>query len=279
MGLAGLAGYFGDDDEEKEVEKDLRKFLPSWATQSDIIPTKNADGKITYVDMSAADPHGGINKALNAFFGGDNPIDGAKEAMFSIFKPFLEPEMTAKALFNLMSGDDNYDRPIWNSEDDWNGIVGDIGSFVFGVAQPGTVTSAIRIAKSEEKLNELIGGITGYRPVKVDIGESFGYRIYDYKDRLDKAKKLYTNVSYKEDSTDEQKEKALKKANSKIEEIYKQLMEDYNSAERLGVDSDKLRTELKDKLNLSDKNLKVILSGGYAEVKPKEAERKKIIFR
>jgi hypothetical protein len=268
MGLAGLAGYFGDDDEEKEVEKDLRKFLPSWATQSDIIPTKNADGKITYVDMSAADPHGGISKALNAFFSGDNPIDGAKEAMFSIFKPFLEPEMTAKALFNLMSGDDNYDRPIWNSEDDWNGIVGDIGAFVFGVAQPGTVTSAIRIAKSEEKLNELVGGLTGYRPVKVDIGESFGYRIYDYKDRLDKAKKLYTNVSYKEDSTDEQKEKALEKANLKTEEIYKQLMEDYNSAERLGVESSKLRAELKDKLNLSVVNLKRLLSGGSVSIKP-----------
>jgi hypothetical protein len=246
----------------------LRKFLPPWATQSDIIPIKNGDGKITYVDMSAADPHGGINKALNAFFGGDNPIDGAKEAMFSIFKPFLEPEMTAKALFNLMSGNDNYDRPIWNSEDDWNGIVGDIGMFVFGVAQPGTVTSAIRIAKSEEKLNELVGGLTGYRPIKVDVVESFGYRVYDYKDRLDTAKKLYTNVSSDEEATDEQKEKALEKANLKTEEIYKQLMEDYNSAERLGVESSKLRAELKDKLNLSVMNLKRLLSGGTVSIKP-----------
>jgi hypothetical protein len=279
MGLAGLAGYFGDDDDEKEKEKDLRKFLPPWSTQSDIIPIKNSDGTITYIDMSASDPHGGIGKAFNAFFGGDNPIDGAKEAMFSIFKPFLEPEMTAKAMFNLVSGTDNYDRPIWNSEDDWNGIAGNIAEFAFGVAQPGTVTSALRISNSEDKLKEVIGASTGYRPIKIDVGESFGYRVYDYRDRLDKAKELYSSISRNEKATDEEKEKALEKANSKTEEIYKQLMEDYNSAERLGVDSGKLRTELKDKLNLSDKNLKIILSGGYAEVKPKEAERRKIIFR
>jgi uncharacterized protein (DUF2267 family) len=279
MGLAGLAGYFGDDDDEKEKEKDLRKFLPPWSTQSDIIPIKNSDGTITYIDMSASDPHGGIGKAFNAFFSGDDPIDGAKEAMFSIFKPFLEPEMTAKALFNSFSNNDNYDRPIWNSEDDWNGIVGDIGMFVFGVAQPGTVTSAIRIAKSEDKLKEVIGASTGYRPIKIDVGESFGYRVYDYRDRLDKAKELYSSVSRNEKATDEEKEKALQKANSKTEEIYKQLMEDYNSAERLGVDSGKLRTELKDKLNLSEENLKKILSGGYTEVKPKKVERPRIIFR
>ena len=279
MGLAGLAGYFGDDDDEKEKEKDLRKFLPPWSTQSDIIPIKNSDGTITYIDMSASDPHGGIGKAFNAFFGGYDPIDGAKEAMFSIFKPFLEPEMTAKAMFNLVSGTDNYDRPIWNSEDDWNGIAGNIAEFAFGVAQPGTVTSALRISNSEDKLKEVIGASTGYRPIKIDVGESFGYRVYDYRDRLDKAKELYSSISRNEKATDEQKEKALQKANSKTEEIYKQLMEDYNSAERLGVDSGKLRTELKDKLNLSDKNLKIILSGGYAEVKPKEAERRKIIFR
>jgi len=279
MGLAGLAGYFGDDDDEKEKEKDLRKFLPPWSTQSDIIPIKNSDGTITYIDMSASDPHGGIGKAFNAFFGGDDPIDGAKEAMFSIFKPFLEPEMTAKAMFNLVSGTDNYDRPIWNSEDDWNGIAGNIAEFAFGIAQPGTVTSALRISNSEDKLKEVIGASTGYRPIKIDVGESFGYRVYDYRDRLDKAKELYSSISRNEKATDEEKEKALEKANSKTEEIYKQLMEDYNSAERLGVDSGKLRTELKDKLNLSDKNLKIILSGGYAEVKPKEAERRKIIFR
>jgi hypothetical protein len=279
MGLSGLTGYFGDDDDEKEKEKDLRKFLPPWSTQSDIIPIKNSDGTIKYIDMSAADPHGGINKAFNAFFGGDNPIDGAKETMFSIFKPFLEPEMTAKAMFNLVSGTDNYDIPIWNSEDDWNGIAGNIAEFAFGIAQPGTVTSALRISNSEDKLKEVIGASTGYRPIKIDVGESFGYRVYDYRDRLDKAKELYSSISRNEKSTDEEKEKALEKANSKTEKIYKELMEDYNSAERLGVDSGKLRTELKDKLNLSDKNLKTILSGGYAEVKPKEAERRRIIFR
>jgi hypothetical protein len=187
--------------------------------------------------------------------------------------------MTAKAMFNLVSGTDNYDRPIWNSEDDWNGIAGNIAEFAFGVAQPGTVTSALRISNSEDKLKEVIGASTGYRPIKIDVGESFGYRVYDYRDRLDKAKELYSSISRNEKATDEEKEKALEKANSKTEEIYKQLMEDYNSAERLGVDSGKLRTELKDKLNLSDKNLKIILSGGYAEVKPKEAERRKIIFR
>ncbi len=268
MGLAGLAGYLSDDDdEEKELGKDLRKFLPPWATQSDIIPIKNSDGTITYVDMSASDPHGGINKAFNAFFGGDNPIDGAKEAMFSIFKPFLEPEMTAKAMFNLMSGNDNYDRPIWNSEDDWNDMAGNIGSFVWGIAQPGTVTSVNRIIKAEDKLGEIVGGLTGYRPIKVDVGESFGYRVYDYKDRLENAKKLYTNVSYKEDATDEEKEKALEKANLKTEEIYKELMEDYNSAERLGVESKILRTEIKDKLNLSVINLKRLLSGGTVSIK------------
>jgi hypothetical protein len=279
MGFSGILGYLGNDDEEKEKQKDLRKFVPTFTDLSDILSYKSKDGEISYIDLSAADPHSGINKAFNAFFLADDPIQGSKDAIFSIFKPFFEPEMTAKALFNIADGNDNYNKPIWNSEDEWDQKIVDISKFILKTTEPGTVTSLTRIIKSEDKLKEIIGAATGYKPVKTNIGESFGYKMKDYRDRIDAAKKIYSNTYYKKDSTDEDKEKALERSNIASEKIYNQLMEEYNSAERLGADPYKLREELKDRLNLSDENLKKLLSGGYVEVKPKEVERRKIIFR
>lgn len=279
MGLSGILGYFGNDDEEKEKQKDLRKFVPTFTELSEILAYKNKDGEVSYIDISAADPHSGINKAFNAFFLADDPINGSKEAIFSMFKPFLEPEMTAKALFNVADGNNNYNKPIWNSEDEWDNKVVDISKFILKTVEPGTVTSVMKIIKSEDKLKEVIGAATGYKPVTVNIAESFGYKMKDYRDRIDDAKKIYTNTYYKKDSTDEEKEKALERSNTASEKIYKKLMEDYNSAERLGGDTYKLREDLKDRLNLSEESLKKLLLGGYIEVKPKEAEKRRIIFR
>jgi hypothetical protein len=60
-GMMALAGI-GRDDEER-----LRRFLPDWQKNSQLLLTKNKDGKVSYVDVSFLDPYDYWKKSIRRF--------------------------------------------------------------------------------------------------------------------------------------------------------------------------------------------------------------------
>ena len=245
LGAVGVLGYFTDDEEEKQKEDDIRKFLPDWSVNSDLVVKKASDGKIVYIDMSASDPHGGINKVLNSIMLGETSFDSFVAGLGSIVEPFIGEEMTTAAFLSIKNNEDTYGKPIYNPEDTFYEQSNDIIGFMFNVVQPGVVSSGRRVAKAEKVGEEVVGAITGARTYNVDIADNFGYQMIKYQDRLLNANRIYTSEVYNKDATEKSIADAKKRAEKAVTDIHAEIYDLYYSALRLGADEDKLYDNLK----------------------------------
>ena len=245
MGLVGLLGYFTDDEEEKKKENDVRKFLPEWATNSDIVVKQASNGRIQYIDMSASDPHGGINKVINSVLLGETSVDSFINGIGSIIEPFVGEEMTTAALLALKNNENAYGKPIYNPEDTFYEQSKDITGFMFNVVQPGAVASGRRVYNAESVTEEVVGATTGVRTYDIDIAENFGYQMIKYQERIDNANRIYTSEVNNDEATDKSIASAKKRAEKAITSIHAEIYGLYYSAVRLGADEDKLYENLK----------------------------------
>jgi hypothetical protein len=260
-GLTGIMGALGDDDDEKEKDKDIRKFIPEWSKDSDLIVLSAGDGKIKYIDFSSADPHGGLRKAMNAFLNGETTekkfIDGALAAV----QPFLGTEMSVEAVNNLYNNIDKYGNQIWNPEDNAFNKTRAITSYIYSLAEPGTVSSIRRGAKAENKVAELAANLTGYRIYDVEVDKQFSFKMAEISDRIKDAKRIYNSKYYSEKATQEDVDKAYDNSQKSLDKIYKEILGAYDSAERLGVDYESLVNSLKEDAGMSKKDINTLLSG------------------
>jgi hypothetical protein len=245
MGAIGILGYFTDDDDEKQKEEDVRKFIAPWSKNSDLVILKAKNGKIQYIDFSSSDPHGGINKALNSALSGKTTIDGFINAIGSTIEPFVGEEMTTAAILAVKNNQDAYGKSIYNPEDTFAQKSKDIIAYMLNVVQPGTVSTIKRMYESESVLNEVLGASTGMRVYDVDVAENFGYSMITYRNRIEDAKRIYNSEVYSKDVTDKSIADAKKRAENAITQIHKEIYERYYSAVRLGANEDVLFDKLK----------------------------------
>jgi hypothetical protein len=275
-GMTGLIGYIMDDEEEKDKEKDLRRFVAPWSKNSDLIIVSAGNGKVKYIDFSASDPHGGLKKAMNSFFNEENPVDGFGSALVEAISPFIGEEMTTESLLALKNNEDKYGKPIYNPEDTYGDMFANVAKHVYGVVEPGTISSVRRGWEAEDKKTELTANLTGYRVYDVDVNEQFGFKTRDLSERIKNAKKIYNKAFYNKDSSKEKIEAEHKRAQEALNLIYQEAIDTYNSAERLGVDKKELRAAMSDFGNFSKRTIIKIERGELPELEVKpEIERPK----
>jgi hypothetical protein len=269
-GLTGIIGAFGDDDDEKEKDKDIRKFIPEWSKSSDLIVLSAGDGKVKYIDFSAADPHGGLRKALNAFLNGETTEKKFIDGLIATVQPFLGTEMSVETVNNLYNNIDKYGNQIWNPEDNAFNKSAAIVNYLYSAAEPGTISSIRRGAKAENKAAELAANLTGYRIYDVEVDKQFSFKMADVSDRIKDAKRIYNSKYYNEKATQEEVDKAYDDSQKSLDKIYKEILDNYDSAERLGVDYETLVNSLKEDASMSKKDINTLLSGEIPELEYKQ---------
>jgi hypothetical protein len=277
-GLTGLAGYLFDDDDEEKKDKDIRKFVAPWSEKSDLLMISIGDGKMKYIDFSSSDPHGALKKVMNAFFLGESTIDSFSSGIVETFSPFIGEDMTVEALLALKNNQDKYGNPIYNSEESLKDQSDKVLAYMYKLVEPGTFSSIRRGIASEDKTNELVANLTGFRTYDVDVNKQFGYKIKDYSDRITNAKKIYNSAYYNEKMTDAEKNKAYNKSNESLKKIYLEVTELYNSAERLGCKPEDLGITMKDFGGMSKENITEIQSGKIPQLKKKDEEDKVVRY-
>ena len=282
-GLSGVIGYFSDDDDEREKEKDLREFLPPWSKNSDIIVKKNTDGTIEYIDFSASDPHGGINKALNAFFSGDDLLDSFTKSVLGVVEQFQGPDITVQLAMQIYNNADQYGNKIYNPEDTFANNSKKITDYIYDVIEPGTLTSTRKLIKEDDTKNVIIGELTGVKTRKIDVKQQFGFKLAEFDESFKDIKKVYNSEYYKtvrmmEDpkstkkEIEEQKEKtkkAYENANALYNAKTQEMMKLINSANKLGVDYDAVMEEVKARKVINQYNLFEIEQGRPAIIEEK----------
>jgi hypothetical protein len=283
-GLSGIIGALFDDDDEKEKEKDAREFLPPWSKNSDIIFKKNTDGVIEYIDFSSSDPHGGINKALNAFFRGENLTESFTNSFLGVVEQFTGPDITLDLALQLKNNTDKFGNQIYNTQASFDEQAKTIIDYVYKTIEPGTATSIRKFVGDEDKTNVIVGELTGAKTRKIDVIQQFGFKLNDLKKELDDIKSPYNSEYYKavrmmndpkvsKKEFDEQArktEQAYATANALYDAKTKEIMNLLNSANKLGADYDALMQELLSRKVISQYNLFEMEQGRPAMIEEKQ---------
>ena len=231
-GMTGILGKILDTEDEKEKENQMRLFIPKWSEDSKLMSLSLKDGIYTFIDQSASDPHGGIDRAINAFMKGGT--EGFIKGFYSIVEPFIRPEMTASVLMGLKNNQDAYGERIYNKEADWSTFANEVGAYLYKWIEPGTVSSVRKIIKADDKGIEGVGQMTGFKPMKIDIGKQFFFKMKDMRDRLDDIKDIYNDEYSNKDATNKTIADKYEEANRKYEAAQEEIAKYYNAAVQLG---------------------------------------------
>lgn len=222
-GLAATGIILGalSSDDEKDKTSLAKRYLYDFQKSSSIAPQKVGDGVFEYVDVSASDPHGAIDKIINRISESENLEDAAINAFSqAILEPFLGGEMTANLLSAVSKGEKLSGAPIYEKADQPEDKLYKTMEYVVLQLQPGLSKQAYKLYEAENKLKTGREMITGLKTYKLDIKDQFKYKVSDFQ--------------YKEESLRNIKRAYKKKIKGKtpqeIEKIYKEFKKDYDES-------------------------------------------------
>jgi hypothetical protein len=261
--LFGAFGLFGDDEEDELISKS-RNLLPPWAKNSNIIITESGKGKFKYINVSASDPHGFLDKALIGYMRGDSFGDKMASLTYELVGPFFQRDILFNTTFNILENNDDYGRQIWNETDNPNETTKKIVSRLWKTIEPGGVTSVLKVIGSETPTNEIIGQLTGFKEWEINVKDQVLYKSMNIKKRSSLAGKDYSKALFEfKDGKIKQKEldKRYEEANRRYKEITKEGIDIYDTGIIFGVPTDVLKKQMSGGSRFSQYEIESISKG------------------
>ena len=267
-----------------DISKDeidaMRRYVADWSKNSTLIPFRDEDGKLSYIDFSHLNAYDTVTRPvqtiLNAVNEGradeDGLIDdfvlGLIESTKELGQPFISESIWTEALQDVSpilgrGGRDATGRAVWNPEDS----LGDkmykgVAHLVEAVA-PLNWKQLNRIGLSmwpvdsqgrfDERGNEYafgneVAGIFGMRRVEVKPENSFNYKITDYKKGIRNSRNLFTQATLKGGPvTPKEIVDAYINANRALYGVNRELYQDMKAAKILGMPEDTMDTNMKNR--------------------------------
>ena len=270
MYLIGGA-VLGDDEDEKK--KKAKRFVAPWSKNSNILIKNEGDGKFSYIDFSASDPFGGIVKPINAMMAGEDLLDGFIEGVKEVVSPFTNPDILKSMFTEISENKDAYGNQLYNPSDTFEKKSEAILSRVYKTFEPGTISSARKIADSDGALNEMAGQFTGYKANDVDLEKQFSFKISDMKKKEVEVRNIYNRAARKFENKEVSKEelqKAYNQSNQESKKLYEELKKDYDAAIYFGTDAKALKKEMK-RAKVSKEIIRSILTGKFKDMEKKKS--------
>ena len=267
----------------------LRQFVPEWSKNSTLLPMRDDDGTLRYIDFSHSNVYDVIgrpfrtllNNVLRAQESEDVLLrgfrDGIIEASGEIMNPFISESIWTEAMTDIVvrNGRTNEGRLLYTDETPF----GDRLSIQFlhlGQALAPSYKQYQRIGQAafgvpnkrgdELEIGPELGGLMGFRAIKIDPLESMGFKISEYQTGIRNARREFTGGYFG----------LLKggpiKANDIIERFFisnqarfnvqKEMYRNLNSANILGVEDNALRKTFKER-QLSDDSFRQLKDGRF----------------
>lgn len=275
-----------------EEEDDLRRLLPEWQKNSQLIFLGKSNGKIQFMDASFSDPSNYLKRPviamMTALWEDDKTFNervgnGVSEAVMELAKPFLSEQLFSGAIMDVARNKDASGREIVNWQDTpfniAKGITGHIGS----VFLPGTADTIGRIYKgatgvvsdsgrSYNPWTESIAAL-GVRPSEVDVRQALGFRSRAFMQSYRDAASLFSRPFLSQGTKSAGDiESGYERANDAYQSVMENFRQTYIGAIRLGVPANEVRSILKAN-GISDEVLSMIQSG---RIQPYKASKQAI---
>ena len=273
---AGQAIY----DVNKEELDAMRRYVADWSKNSVLIPLRNDEGKLQYIDFSHLNAYDTLTRpiqtVINAVQNGQGDKDGIMddfllgliESTKEIGSPFFTEAIWTKALQDVApvlgrNGMTSDGRKIWNDKDSKGDKMYKAVAHIveaqapFNWKQLGRLGLAMVPVNSEGKFdergneyelgNELLG-IAGLRRVDVDPEKSFKYKINQFQKGIRDSRGLFTAATLKGGPiSPEEIVDAYINANRATFEVNRELYKDINAAKILGMGEDNLEETMKNR--------------------------------
>jgi hypothetical protein len=215
-------------DVTKDEIEALRRYVPSWSKNSTLIPIRDKNGKLSYVDFSRMNAYDLLLKPFQAVINSveagrtdkngimGNFIQGVAEATKNIGAPFVESSLWTAALMDVLpttimgrGGLDESGRRLFNPNDnEGNKMMAKIMHLIKAVA-PFNASQMNRLFKSampegsaisydkygkDYKFGKELVGLLGLRPIEVDPQRAMKYKINEYQKNIRNSRSLFTGT-------------------------------------------------------------------------------------
>ena len=265
--VAAAQAVYNIADDEIDA---MRRYVADWSKNSVLVPFKDDDGKLSYVDFSHLNAYdtvtSPIQTVLNAVNSGradeDGLIDDFVLGMFESTKelgsPFISESIWTAGLADIFvrGGETRDNRKLWNDKDSIGDKMSKSIGHLVDTQMPLNWKQMQRIGLSLYPVNSLgkfdergnqydlgneLAGIAGLRRVEVNPEKSFNYKITNYKKGIRDSRNLFTAATLKGGVvTPEQIVDAYINSNRALYETNREMFLDMEAAKTLGMSEDKL---------------------------------------
>ena len=265
--VAAAQAIYNVADDEIDA---MRRYVADWSKNSVLIPFKDEDGKLSYIDFSHLNAYDTVTRpiqtVLNKVNAGradedgivDDFILGMIESTKELGSPFISESIWTEGLADIIvrGGRTRDDRQLWNEKDAIGDKISKSISHLVDTQMPLNWKQLTRLGLSIRPVNDLgrfdergnqyefgneLAGIAGLRRVEVNPEKSFNYKITDYKKGIRNSRNLFTAATLKGGIvTPEQIVDAYINANRALYETNRELFLDIEAAKTLGMSNDKL---------------------------------------
>jgi hypothetical protein len=284
MAIAGISG---------EDEEDLRRFLPDWQKNSQLLVFRKADGQVSFVDVSFLDPYEYFKKPLVAFARSLRNAEGADEILLGgtmamvrqAVDPFTSEQIFSGAILDVMRNRDAAGRQVYNPQDTGANIGTAVARKIFiEPFTPGTFTSLDRIGKAAFGIqsetgrayglfNELASVMAGQRVSEMDAQQALQFKGSGFMREIRDASALF-NKEFVSRGTRSASDvvSGYERSNAARRALIEGIRNDYLAAIRLGVPVARAKAILRD-AGLGRDTLRMVTTGIY---KPFEASEQSL---
>ena len=283
------------DVSEDEIQA-LRQFVPEWSKNSTLIPIRDEDDELRYIDFSHSNAYDVIGRPFrtltNNIIAGEATdqtllsgfVNGVNEAGAEIMNPFISESIWTEAVTDLTvrGGRTSEGRQLYTDQTP-AGNKAAIRFLHLGQALAPSYKQFQRIGQAAfgtpDKRGEILNigpelaGFMGLRPIKVDPLASMGFKIAEYQTGIRNARREFTGGYFG----------ILRggriKPNDVIQAFYnsnrarflvqQEMNKNINAANILGVNTNTLRREFKDR-QLSDETFRNLSRGKFEPYFPSE---------
>jgi hypothetical protein len=274
----------------------LRRFVPEWSKNSTLIPIKDEDGELRYIDFSHSNAYDIIGRPLrtvvNQIQEGDLTdeqlltgfVNGITEASAEIMNPFIAESIWTEATADLIvRGGRTADGRQLYTEQTSAGDKAAIRFLHLGNALAPSYKQYIRLVQAATEtptkrgdildVGPEIAGFMGLRPIKVDPLSSMGFKIASYQRGIRNARREFTGgyfgllkggpVEVNDIIT------RFAKSNNARFGVMQEMKKDINAAEVLGVGTNQLYNEFTER-QISDRSFYDLRTGRFDPYFPSE---------
>ena len=208
----GMKALYDVTEDEMQA---LRQFVPEWSKNSTLLPMRDDDGTLRYIDFSHSNVYDVIgrpfrtllNNVLRAQESEDVLLrgfrDGIVEASGEIMNPFISESIWTEAMTDIVvrNGRTNEGRLLYTDETPFGDKLA-IQFLHLGEALAPSYKQYQRIGQAafgtptkrgdELEIGPELGGLMGFRAIKIDPLESMGFKIAEYQTGIRNARREFT---------------------------------------------------------------------------------------